>query len=90
MNTLTAQQEFQAQGSGLSQCDIILARLKETPGEWVSEPALLTLSRSHAVHARIGDLRKRGAKEGFQIDNRCERVGRQVHSSYKLEYLEAA
>lgn len=83
-----------APAAGLSQCDLILARLKESPGEWVSEPELHDLSGSHAVHARIGDLRRRGQAEGFTIHNRCEHVTRpdgrrQIHSSYQLEYVEA-
>jgi hypothetical protein len=83
-----------APAAGLSQCDLILARLRETPGEWVSEPELLQVSGSHAVHARIGDLRKRGHVEGFTIQNQCERVTRpdgrpQIHSSYRIEFHDA-
>ena len=88
------QLEFKASGAGLSQCDKILARLSATAGEWVSEPELHDLSGSHAVHARIGDLRKRGAREGFQVNNRTRSVPRgdgrhSIHSEYQLEYLEA-
>lgn len=83
-----------APSAGLSQCDLILARLRQTPGEWVSEPELLEISGSHAVHARIGDLRKRGHTEGFTISNQCERVQRadgrwQTHSSYRIEFHDA-
>ena len=95
----TLQKEFTATGAGLSQCDKILARLRQTPGDWVSEPDLLAVSGSHAVHARIGDLRKRGrtapAGEGFQIENRTARVlrndgsgGFSIHSDYRITYFD--
>lgn len=91
MSTTTTHTAAQA---GRSQCAKILQRLRATPGEWVSEPELLLLSGSHAVHARIGDLRKRGSREGFAIHNRCERVVRedgspQIHSSYRIEFFDA-
>lgn len=83
-----------APATGLTQCDLILARLRQSPGEWVSEPELLALSGSHAVHARIGDLRKRGHREGFTIENQCEPVKRadgrrQIHSSYRIVFHDA-
>lgn len=79
------QLEYQATGAGKSQCDLILERLERMPGAWVSEPELLALSGSHAVHARMGDLRKRG----HAIENRVThhpRPGRphQMHSEYRI------
>jgi len=81
------QQEFKATGAGASQCDKILARLKETPGEWVPMPELYRVSGAMAVHSRIADLRGLG----FTIGHRNERRegSRATHSFYRLEYEEA-
>ena len=66
--------------TGTSQCDRILALLRERAGQWVPLPDLALVSGSMAVHSRIADLRKRGE----QIEQRNERRGRMIHSSYKL------
>jgi len=66
--------------AGLSQCDLILAALERAAGRWVGLPDLHRASGSMAVHSRIADLRARG----LTIEHRNQRVGRSVHSSYKL------
>jgi hypothetical protein len=53
-----------------SQCAIILARLQQTPGQWVSMPELAHLSGSYNIHTRIDDLRHR---QGYpNIENKIE------------------
>lgn len=54
-----------------SQCDLILARLQETPGDWVSMPELCEISKSLNCHTRINDLRHEG---GHHIENYQERT----------------
>ena len=66
--------------TGASQCALILARLERSPCEWVPMPALVSASASYVVHSRIADLRARG----HSIDHRNLRLGRQVHSEYRL------
>lgn len=66
--------------AGASQCDLILAELKHQRGEWVSLPLLAAASGSMAVHSRIADLRGRG----LIIHHRNQRIGRKIHSSYRL------
>ncbi len=66
--------------AGASQCDLILAALTRAAGRWVGLPDLHQASGSMAVHSRIAGLRARG----LQIEHRNERVGRMVHSSYRL------
>jgi len=66
--------------SGNSQCDIILESLRLHAGAWVSMIHLHQLSGSMAVHSRIADLRA----AGHQIEQRSERKGRMVYSSYRL------
>lgn len=81
------QQEFTARAGGASQCDLILARLKETPGEWVPMPELFRVSGAFAVHSRVSDLRKLG----FAIAHKNVRSeAGATHSFYRLEYTEAA
>lgn len=65
---------------GTTQCDIILASLRNKQGDWVGLPELAFTSHSMAVHSRISDLRLRG----HQIEHRNQRKGRQVHSFYRL------
>jgi hypothetical protein len=65
--------------AGASQCDLILASL-QCQGGWVSLVHLAAISGSMAVHSRIADLRARG----HNIEHRNERVGRMIHSSYRL------
>jgi len=66
--------------AGTSQCDLILARLKRTPGEWVPMVALARTARAYAVHSRISDLRLLG----HTIYHRNERTGKKVRSYYLL------
>lgn len=54
------QQDYQSGGYGATQNDLVLARLQECPGEWVSLPVLISASGAYAVHSRISDLRKLG------------------------------
>lgn len=65
---------------GQSQCEKILGRLQRTPGEWVPMPALVRLSGGFAVHSRIADLRQRG----YRIDHQNRRLGRKIHSYYRI------
>lgn len=74
------QTEFNAGGTGLSQCDLVLAELRRTPGRWLPMPALAAACGGYAVHSRVSDLRKRG----HQIEHRNERHGKTVHSFYRL------
>lgn len=80
---------FEEHGGAQSQNAKILARLKATPGVDVPMPELERISGSHRLNSRAADLRKRGKKEGFQIFCRTEHVNGQVHSFYRLEYIEA-
>jgi hypothetical protein len=66
--------------SRLSQNDKILARLRETPGQWVAMPDLVLASDSFNIHSRISDLRKRG----HTIEQREQRDGRKIHSFYRI------
>lgn len=66
--------------TGISQCDKILASLQLHSGMWVSIVHLAAISGSMAVHSRISDLRARG----INIEHRNKRVGRMIHSSYRL------
>ena len=69
-----------AKPTGKTQCEIILDSLRLHAGAWVSMVHLHLLSGSMAVHSRIADLRA----AGHQIEQRSERKGRMVHSSYRL------
>ncbi len=66
--------------AGASQCDLILAALERRAGRWVGLLDLHQASGSMAVHSRIADLRARG----LEIQHRNQRVGRMIHSSYRL------
>jgi hypothetical protein len=68
------------QSTGETQCERVLARLKESPGEWVPMPALVRVSGSYVIHSRIADLRKRGNR----IDHRNRRIKKQCLSEYRL------
>lgn len=46
--------------SAPTQNDLILARLQETPGEWVAMPELCEVAESLNCHTRINDLRDAG------------------------------
>ena len=69
-----------AASAGTSQCDRILERIKQTPGEWVPMPVLVKVSGSYVIHSRIADLRARG----HRIDHRNKIIHRQCHSEYRL------
>lgn len=74
------QTQFASLASGCSQCDAILARLRERAGAWVQMPELCRVSGAYAVHSRISDLRARG----HEIEQRSKRAGRTVQSAYRL------
>ena len=63
-----------------TQNSMILARLSETPGEWVSLPELHRVSGAYAIHSRAANLRA----AGHDIENRVERKGRSALSFYRL------
>ena len=63
-----------------TQCAAILQALQSAQGQWVSMLHLHRVSQSFNVHSRIADLRKRG----HQIENKTDRRGRTVLSSYRL------
>lgn len=65
------------------QADLILARLQESPGHWVSMPELGRISDSMNVHSRIDQLRHQG---GHHIENlQQQRPGsRRKDSFYRL------
>lgn len=73
------QSEFATVGRP-SQCDKILACLRETPGQWVAMPDLVLASASFNIHSRISDLRKRG----HNIEQHDERDGRKIKSFYRV------
>lgn len=61
----TPQQEFTwesaaARNRGPSQAERVLARLRQSEGQWVPMPALAAASGAYAVHSRISDLRRAG------------------------------
>ncbi len=63
-----------------SQSDLILARLQESPGEWVSMPELAAVGESMNVHTRIDELRHKG---GHHIENYQEKqTGTRRRKSY--------
>jgi len=81
------QKEYQTSGAGTSQCERILARLREARGQEVSGLELARIgsdSGPHGycmVHSRIADLRKR------QHDippARTQKVNGRMHSFYRL------
>ena len=79
------QAEFQAQGTGLSQCDLILSRLRQARGGEVAMPELAKAGAGGSgfcmVHSRIADLRKRG----HDIPPaRTHKVDGKMHSFYRL------
>jgi biotin operon repressor len=69
-----------SKSAGASQNARILAALEEHRGIWVPMPLLAAESGAFAVHSRIADLRK----EGLTIEQRNQRKGRSIHSSYRL------
>lgn len=80
---MSTQLEFAVAGTGASQCDKILAYLRDRTGAWVPMPDLVVASDSFNIHSRISDLRKRG----FTIEQKNEwnpRNPRQVKSFYRI------
>lgn len=85
---LTEQQLFRASGRGDSQADRILARLKETPNEWVPMPELSRIGAGKPtgfcmVHSRVPELNKKLTGTGLIIE---QRGGNK--SEYRLAVLE--
>jgi hypothetical protein len=78
------QPEHALTGSGLSQCDRILAELESKRGQWVPMPDPDSIAGAYTVHSCIADLRKRG----HRIEAMQERRGRKVWSYYRLEAIE--
>jgi hypothetical protein len=75
------QTEYKTEGVGQSQCDLILAELLKSKGQWVSMLKLHEVSGAFAVHSRVSDLRARG----YSIANRNERQDSgSIHSFYML------
>lgn len=74
------QTEFSSGAGGASQCESILARLRERAGQWVPMPELCRVSGAYACHSRISDLRARG----YEIEQQSTRAGRTVKSAYRL------
>ena len=66
--------------AGASQCDLILAELRQNANEWVPMPHLARVSGSLNIHSRIADLVKRG----HRIENRQITKGRMRHSFYRI------
>jgi hypothetical protein len=65
----------------LSQCALILARLKTARGGWVTMPELSRCSRSLNVHTRIDELR---SQWGVTIENHTDVSVRPHVSKYRL------
>jgi hypothetical protein len=86
MNTPTAQDEHQAATVGCSQKDRLLARLLESPGQWVPMPELARVMSTGGdgtgvcVSRRIYDLRN----AGHDIQQCDEHEGHIRKSFYKL------
>jgi len=83
--TMNTQTEYHASGTGTSQCDLILARLRRSRGCEVSMPELAKVGSGGEgfcmVHSRIADLRKRG----HDIPPaRLKKVDGKMHSFYRL------
>lgn len=81
------QTTYEQSGAGLSQCNLILARLLHlTPADqirdgWVPLPDLVAACGGYAVHSRVADLRR----AGHEIDQQSLRRARKVHSFYRLK-----
>jgi len=82
------QPDFKSSGGGRTQCERILAALRERAGEWVAMPLLARIASPTgdgaglAVHARIGDLRGRGHFIAWRGGSRGQ--GRSNSSYYML------
>lgn len=77
---MTTQPEFALTAPALSQCDKVLACLRDNRGQWVAMPDLVMASASFNIHSRISDLRKRG----HAIEQRSEQSERKVKSFYRI------
>ena len=84
------QTTFEQSGAGLSQCDLVLLRLRRAlqtaqtlnvPVHWVSLPDLVQACGGYAVHSRVADLRKRG----HDIEQMSVHRDGKVHSFYRLK-----
>lgn len=62
-----------------TQAELILARLRRTPGQDVPMPELAAVSGAYAVHSRVAELRG----DGYRIECRV-RGSRPRHSFYRL------
>ncbi|MBM3365383.1 MAG: hypothetical protein FJY48_06690 [Betaproteobacteria bacterium] len=77
---------FTACGAGLTQCELVLLRLRnlttadQLRDGWVNMPDLVAACGGYAVHSRVADLRKRG----YDIEQTSVRRARKVHSFYRL------
>lgn len=65
-----------------TQNERVLARLRQSLGDWVPMPTLAMSSGAFAVHSRVSDLRK----QGHRIEQKSERKSgsRANHSFYRL------
>jgi hypothetical protein len=77
---MITQTEFAPYPASLSQCDKILAALRDARGQWVAMPDLVMASASFNIHSRVSDLRKRG----HVIEQEGKSEGRKVKSFYRL------
>ena len=64
----------------MSQNEIILKRLQQTPNQFVEMPDLVRLSGSYAINSRCADLRK----QGYVIENYIKRFDGKNYSYYIL------
>lgn len=77
---LMTQSTYTAQDCGKSQNQLVLEMLVLAGGEWVSLPDLMRHSGSANIHSRVAALRKRG----HNIEWKPTRVGRRIHSWYRM------
>jgi hypothetical protein len=87
------QTTYEQSGAGLSQCDLVLLRLRHAlqaaethnvPVDWVSLPDLVQACGGYAVHSRVADLRRRG----HDIEQMSVHRAGKVHSFYRLRSTE--
>ena len=70
-----------------SQCELILRRLRATPGEWISMPELCQISGSYNIHTRIDQLRH-GRGVAIENDIRRKPLDRRQYSYYRVPPVE--
>lgn len=63
-----------------TQAELVLSRLRLSPGAWFEAPELASVSHSLALHSVVAVLRRRG----HAIENRTSRRGRQCLSFYRI------